>query len=65
MRRILAVALAGTVVALAAIVSAPASLPKCPTEDSVGPCVWNAAASGNGLGESFRVNADQSVTYLP
>lgn len=64
MRAVLAVALAG-MVALIAIVSAPVNPPACPTEDSVGPCVWNAATSGNGQGTSFLVDADQNVVYLP
>ena len=36
---------------------------ECESEDSAGPCYWDAATRGNGLGESFMVNADQTVTY--
>ena len=36
----------------------------CISEDSPGPCYWNAAQRGNGTGTSFIVNADQSVTYV-
>lgn len=38
--------------------------PACATEDSAGPCYWDATKSGNGLGRSFTVEADGSVTYL-
>ena len=36
---------------------------ECESEDSAGPCYWDAATRGNGLGESFMVNADQTVIY--
>ena len=36
----------------------------CISEDSPGPCYWNAARRGNGQGTSFIVNNDQSVTYV-
>lgn len=36
----------------------------CITEDSAGPCIWNANESGNGRGRSFVVTADQEVIYL-
>lgn len=38
-------------------------LPPCPTEDSAGPCYWDAERQGNGTGQSFTVNPDGSVTY--
>lgn len=38
--------------------------PACPVEDSPGPCYWDATVSGNGLGNSFLVHADQSVEYV-
>lgn len=41
----------------------PAIAP-CATEDAAGPCYWNAAARGNGTGESFTVDAAGAVTYL-
>ena len=36
----------------------------CISEDSPGPCYWDAATRGNRTGNSFIVNADQSVTYV-
>jgi hypothetical protein len=44
--------------------STDAPLPPCPTEDSVG-CYWDASARGNGVGQSFTVDAEGQVTYLP
>lgn len=35
----------------------------CATEDSPGPCYWDARIHGNGKGRSFIVHADQSVEY--
>ena len=60
MRRILAAGLM-----LATLAACGNAEKPCPTEDSAGPCVWNAKTHGNGLGQSVRGNADQSVTYLP
>ena len=37
---------------------------QCAEEDSPGPCYWDAARRGNGRGESFIVNNDQTVTYV-
>jgi hypothetical protein len=37
----------------------------CVSEDSPGPCYWDAKAFGNGEGTSFVRNADGSITYLP
>lgn len=37
--------------------------PACVTEDSVGPCVWDAQTQGNGLGRSFSVDADGTVHF--
>lgn len=36
----------------------------CLSEDSDGPCLWNAAERGNGIGASFVRNADGSIDYL-
>ena len=36
----------------------------CAEEDSPGPCYWDAARRGNGEGNSFIVNKDQTVTYV-
>ena len=48
--------------------SAPAPVPApyvpCAEEDSPGPCYWDAARRGNGEGNSFIVNNDQTVTYV-
>jgi hypothetical protein len=41
-----------------------ASLPACATEDSAGPCRWDASRQGNGQGRSFWVDQDQQVHYL-
>lgn len=39
--------------------SAPeyAKLPPCATEDSTGPCYWDARSRGNGQGQSFWIDA--------
>lgn len=43
----------------------PATIvPTCLTEDSEGPCWWDASVSGNQTGDSFVVDADGNVTYL-
>jgi hypothetical protein len=50
-------------------------LPPCPTEDSVGPCYWDAKTMGNGPkcladdectfpGRSFIVDERNNVTFL-
>lgn len=39
-------------------------VPTCATEDSVGPCFWDATR-GNRHGRSFVVGADQVIYYLP
>ena len=36
----------------------------CAEEDSSGPCYWNATTRGNGVGDSFTVDAAGAVTYL-
>lgn len=41
---------------------APESLAPCATEDSPGPCYWDSTEQGNGLGQSFTVDANQHVT---
>lgn len=37
--------------------------PPCVTEDSPGPCYWDAPTRGNGIGQSFIVTPDQTVIY--
>lgn len=40
-------------------------VPACVSEDqSVGPCFWDATASGDGGGRSFLVEEDGSVSYV-
>lgn len=42
-----------------------AGAPACESEDQeYGPCLWDARSMGNGLGESFIVEEDGSVSYL-
>lgn len=36
----------------------------CATEDSPGPCYWDAQHRGNGKGKSFRVLKNGKVEYL-
>lgn len=36
----------------------------CPTEDAAGPCYWGATTQGNGVGDSFTVDAAGAVTSL-
>lgn len=39
--------------------------PSCESEDQeYGPCLWDARTMGNGLGQSFIVEEDGSVSYL-
>lgn len=38
------------------------ALAPCATEDSPGPCYWDATQQGNGQGNSFTVDANQHVT---
>jgi hypothetical protein len=38
--------------------------PPCATEDSVGPCYWDAQERGNGVGHSFVVHADDTLEYI-
>lgn len=42
----------------------PRKLPACATEDSNGPCYWNAETRGNHLGRSFWVDSSNRVHYL-
>lgn len=35
----------------------------CATEDSQGPCIWDADVDGNGHGRSFIVTDTQRVIY--
>ena len=37
--------------------------PPCAEEDSPGPCYWDAATMGNGIGLSYTVDAEQTVHY--
>lgn len=39
-------------------------LPACQSEDSAGPCVWDATSRGDGKGLSFWVDEQQRVHYL-
>lgn len=41
----------------------PAMRP-CASEDSPGPCYWNAATRGNGAGRSFVVTESGRVVYV-
>ena len=36
----------------------------CPTEDSPGPCFWDASERGNGTGRDFWIDANQN-SYIP
>lgn len=36
----------------------------CLTEDSAGPCIWDANTRGNGRGTAFWVDSDQTVHYF-
>lgn len=58
--------LVAAVIAVGLAVSPPIhpGVPACATEDSAGPCCWDASARGNGEGRSFTVGSDQVVTYL-
>lgn len=42
----------------------PTTYPPCPTEDSSGPCFWDAKAQGNGHGRSFWVLSDGTVIHV-
>jgi hypothetical protein len=42
----------------------PTDYPPCATEDSAGPCMWDADRQGNDEGRSFIVERDGTVTYL-
>jgi len=54
------------ITALATPADAPQYTPylPCATEDSPGPCYWDADVQGNGEGRSFLVEKDGTVTYL-
>ena len=39
------------------------SIPPCTTEDAQGPCYWDAATMGNGIGQSFVVTAEDEILY--
>lgn len=60
--------LAGSPSAAPALSDTPrnAELPAapCATEDSAGPCFWDAGRAGNGRGFSFWVDSAQTVHYL-
>ena len=40
-----------------------AAVTPCAEEDSPGPCYWDAAVRGNGIGLSFWVDSEQAVHY--
>lgn len=46
--------------------SSPAlTIPQCASEGEVtGTCIWNAQSQGNGVGHSFVLHSDGSLTYL-
>lgn len=53
--------IAGATAVMAAIVlSAPAPLPPCATEDSVS-CHWDGSTQGNGKGMTFDVRPDGTL----
>ncbi len=37
----------------------------CLTEDSLDACFWDASTRGNGIGRSFTIHPDGSVTHQP
>lgn len=39
----------------------PTKLPACATEDSAGPCYWDAKTRGNGQGVSFWIDEHQQL----
>lgn len=44
----------------------PDTLPPCANEDGSGgslPCHWDASKQGNGIGRSFAIWGDESITY--
>lgn len=43
--------------------AAAAGIPDCETEDAPGPCRWDAAAAGDGVGSSFTVLESGAVLY--
>lgn len=45
--------------------STPHGMLPCATEDAPGPCVWDADSWGNGEGQSFWVDSEGGVHYLP
>lgn len=73
MRRISVVALLAAAAAVSTTTPAQAAKPvwaqagaafrPCATEDSDGPCYWDAKVRGNGAGRSFWVDAQQRVHY--
>jgi hypothetical protein len=66
--RLAVAALAAATLSLGATSPADAALRKhykpCPTEDSRGPCVWDARHRGDGVGRSFVVTARQRIIYV-
>jgi hypothetical protein len=44
-------------------VIATAPMPACATEDSTGPCQWDATTRGNGNGRSFTRTSDGTTVY--
>lgn len=47
----------------AALLALLVTFTPCATEDSPGPCYWDASAQGNGVGHSFYVDAQNNVLY--
>lgn len=48
---------------IATMPDAEPTLGPCDFEDGPGPCYWDAEHRGNGLGDSFVIDADGNVTY--
>ena len=53
----------GVTVALDSAHDIPAMVTPCVTEDSPGPCYWEAQVQGNGYGRSFTRDARGVVVY--
>lgn len=44
--------------------SAPIVYVACASEDSLGPCYWDARTMGNDKGKSFVIHPDQTIEYV-
>lgn len=62
---ICALLIAGTVMLLfpASFHDVTGGYSPCVTEDSPGPCYWDAKTMGNGQGRSFTIDTNQHITY--